>query len=208
MHAMRNVPSRKPEKVYAWPQLASMLRGEGQVQADCVRQQELVTLVLTSQSTEAQHAQRHHKAKTFTKHSTLPPNLVSFSFSVRIFPHFQRHAEYITLTFRVGLLQAEDGQLRHALRGQQQLPVPAAAAHHVHRAAAARNTPVSCYSDRSGIPSPVQISACDALTLPRARGGGCNPPISFLEWSPNRWADRTKILHSLWGTLCATFGKK
>ena len=45
------------------------------------------------------------------------------------------------------------------------------------------------------------------LTLVRA-GGGDAPPMSFLEWPPNGWADRAEILDSLWSILCATFGKK
>ena len=44
-----------------------------------------------------------------------------------------------------------------------------------------------------------------SLTL--ARAGGCNPPLAFLEWPPNRGADRAEILLSLWGILCTTFGK-
>ena len=49
-----------------------------------------------------------------------------------------------------------------------------------------------------------------SLTLASAGGGGvgATPPRVFLEWPPNRWADRAEILHSLWGILCATFGKK
>ena len=46
------------------------------------------------------------------------------------------------------------------------------------------------------------------LTLARAGGVDATPPRVFLEWLPNCWADRAKILHSLWDKLCATFGKK
>ena len=34
------------------------------------------------------------------------------------------------------------------------------------------------------------------------------PPKVVLQCTPNYEADRAEILHSLWGILCATFGKK
>ena len=34
------------------------------------------------------------------------------------------------------------------------------------------------------------------------------PPEVFLRSTPNYETDRAEILHSLWGILCATFGKK
>ena len=45
---------------------------------------------------------------------------------------------------------------------------------------------------------------------PRPHGGRevMQPPWVFLEWPPNDWVVRAEILHSLWGILCATFGKK
>ena len=47
------------------------------------------------------------------------------------------------------------------------------------------------------------------LTLAQAGGGGrCDPPEGFLRCTPNYEADRAESLHSLWGILCATFGKK
>ena len=48
------------------------------------------------------------------------------------------------------------------------------------------------------------------LINPRpGRGGGwCHPPEVFLRCTPNYEADRAELLHSLWGILCATFGKK
>ena len=53
-------------------------------------------------------------------------------------------------------------------------------------------------------------TACTHFTLPLARAGRgvMHPPWVFLEWPPNRWADRAQILHSLWGILCAAFGIK
>ena len=46
------------------------------------------------------------------------------------------------------------------------------------------------------------------LTLALARGGvDATPPEGFLRCTPNYEADRAEILHSLWGILCATFGK-
>ena len=47
------------------------------------------------------------------------------------------------------------------------------------------------------------------LTLALASGEGADaPPWAFLKWPPSRWAYRANILHSLWGSLCAAFGKK
>ena len=45
---------------------------------------------------------------------------------------------------------------------------------------------------------------------PRTPRGGVvsTPPEVFLRCTPNYEADRAEILHSLWGILCATFGKK
>ena len=53
-----------------------------------------------------------------------------------------------------------------------------------------------------------------ALLPVRARvnprpGRGRPPPAEvFLRFTPNYEVDRAEILHSLWGILCATFGKK
>ena len=47
----------------------------------------------------------------------------------------------------------------------------------------------------------------DVLTLALA-GNHAPPPEVFLRCTPNYEADRAEILHSLWGILCATFGKK
>ena len=50
----------------------------------------------------------------------------------------------------------------------------------------------------------------NGLTL-ALEGGGVDstpPPEVFLRCAPNYEADRAEILHSLWGILCATFGKK
>ena len=44
--------------------------------------------------------------------------------------------------------------------------------------------------------------------LTPARAGGNHPPMSFLEWPSNCWADCVEIWHSLWGVVCATFVKK
>ena len=44
---------------------------------------------------------------------------------------------------------------------------------------------------------------------PRPGRGGCHPPLEvFMRCTPNYAADRAEMLHSLWGILCATFGKK
>ena len=45
------------------------------------------------------------------------------------------------------------------------------------------------------------------ITLALA-GGLMPPPEVFLRCTPNYEADRAEILHSLWGILCAAFGKK
>ena len=42
------------------------------------------------------------------------------------------------------------------------------------------------------------------LSLARAGGRVDAPPMSFLEWPPNRWGDRAEILHSLWDIFCTT----
>ena len=34
------------------------------------------------------------------------------------------------------------------------------------------------------------------------------PPCGFLRCTPNYEADRAEVFHSLWGIVCATFGKK
>ena len=49
-----------------------------------------------------------------------------------------------------------------------------------------------------------------AHDLTFVRAGGCInlSPLVFVEWPTNRWAERAEILHSLWGVLCTTFGKK
>ena len=55
------------------------------------------------------------------------------------------------------------------------------------------------------------LAVCDQfnLTLERLGGGLYQPPPEvFLRCTPNYEADRAEILHSLWGILCATFGKK
>ena len=44
-------------------------------------------------------------------------------------------------------------------------------------------------------------------TLARAEGVDALPR-TFLEWSPNRWADRAEIMHGLCGILCTTSGQK
>ena len=48
------------------------------------------------------------------------------------------------------------------------------------------------------------------LTLALAWGVDATPPPPevFLRCTPNYEVDRAEILHSLWGILCATFGKK
>ena len=47
------------------------------------------------------------------------------------------------------------------------------------------------------------------LSLARVKGGGSmRPPEVFLRCTPNYEVDRAEISHSLWGILCATFGKK
>ena len=43
---------------------------------------------------------------------------------------------------------------------------------------------------------------------PRPGRGVDAPPEGFLRCTPNYEADRADIWHSLWGILCATFGKK
>ena len=43
---------------------------------------------------------------------------------------------------------------------------------------------------------------------PRPCRGDATPPVFFLRCTPNYEVDRAEILHSLWGILCATFGKK
>ena len=50
-------------------------------------------------------------------------------------------------------------------------------------------------------------NSLNRLTLTRAVGSIRHPHI-FLKWPPNRQADCAEILHSLWGVLCATFGRK
>ena len=47
------------------------------------------------------------------------------------------------------------------------------------------------------------------MGIARARtgGGGMQPPVVFMKWPPNGWADRAEILHILGGILFATFGK-
>ena len=47
-----------------------------------------------------------------------------------------------------------------------------------------------------------------SLTLARAGKGGDATPMSFSRIVAELLADRAEILHSLWGILCATFGKK
>ena len=52
---------------------------------------------------------------------------------------------------------------------------------------------------------------CYVIELnPRPGRGGVDatPPEVFLRCTPNYEADRAEILHTLWGILCATFGKK
>ena len=58
---------------------------------------------------------------------------------------------------------------------------------------------------------PTSVFFNKALILnPRpCRGRVGAPPLEvFLRCTPNYEADRAEILHSLWGILCATFGKK
>ena len=53
------------------------------------------------------------------------------------------------------------------------------------------------------------FSPPNILTLERLGGEVVSPPPDvFLRCTPNYEADRAEILHSLWGILCATFGKK
>ena len=53
---------------------------------------------------------------------------------------------------------------------------------------------------------------CNMLTLLNPRPGREGvmppPPKVFLRYTLNYEADRAEILHTLWGILCATFGKK
>ena len=54
-----------------------------------------------------------------------------------------------------------------------------------------------------------QLRSVLYLTLERLGGGVVStPPEVFLRCTPNYEADRAEILHSLWGILCTTFGKK
>ena len=45
------------------------------------------------------------------------------------------------------------------------------------------------------------------LTMPELHNFFSHSPKSC-KWVPNRWANHAEILHSLWGILCAAFGKK
>ena len=60
-------------------------------------------------------------------------------------------------------------------------------------------------SSRHGV---TQVNLWAILTLALAGGVDAFPPEVFLRCTPNYEADRAEILHSLWGILCATFGKK
>ena len=49
----------------------------------------------------------------------------------------------------------------------------------------------------------------DTLTLAGTRMRGNNaPPMSFLKWSPKRWAGHDEMLQSFGGISRATFGRK
>ena len=50
--------------------------------------------------------------------------------------------------------------------------------------------------------------ASGVLTLASGGWGLQLPMRFFLKQPPNSWSDHAKILHSFWGFVCATFGKK